>query len=350
MGETLESGDERSRSTQTKLNRKAYRITPHRRSRPKGRGQIHMSFRNRPRASYEIPTRKSACSICSPANSTKGEDIAGIIQAVSYMRLGQERLLMALTSLLGSPPSNLDEQRSRAQYTPSFDLSIHPTLHRYFQATLHPDPLKLCDFFLAKYSLPHIMYGSYDPIELIHMHGWEPEDSADTSLILQFADGRNIEIPWRYIDQAKESHLALQITQVAWFIRELWLKQGSSVREQNECDVSLENDEFADPFYLGCPANTKTILYHSTYNPSGAHTAREPWLSPKYPLLGQLQVRIYLRELADNFGSFTRTLMLFNSLAMTGKLWMGTAHGNGKYSVAYGRYKPSVEYLIYNGR
>ncbi|KAI1500819.1 hypothetical protein F5X99DRAFT_385071 [Biscogniauxia marginata] len=282
------SPDRRLRPTRAKSHQRTNRINQHRHLR-QSRRQVHITFRKGPIISSKTSTHNNPSLQCLSANDTNKEDIAAIMQAVSYMSLKQEQLLVALTPPWGNTPDNLYKQPSTPRYVPSFDLSISSTLHRYFQVTVHPDPLGLCDFFLAKYSLPHILSGSYDPIELIHMHGLEPEDSADTFLVLQFADGRDIEIPWNYIDQAKEPHLALRVAQVAWLIRELWLQQSRPVRAQDESDVSLETDEFADPFYLDCPADTKVILYHSTYDSSGAHTAREPWLSPKRSLLCQLQ-------------------------------------------------------------
>ncbi|KAI1799095.1 hypothetical protein F4811DRAFT_565869 [Daldinia bambusicola] len=213
---------------------------------------------------------------------TRGYYLESILQQLSEMVLNQGRLLTLLQKKYDSEgnakfpfPHVSASQTSPIKFTPS-------SLQRYIQNTLHPDSVRLCDMFLARYNLPHVLSGSYDPIELIHAHGWEQEGCGETTLV--------VEVPWRHIDQTREPQLALKLTRVASLIKRHWLYQGKSIRNLDEVGVPFETDEFADSvIFLNCPGFTKALLYQSGYDSYGVYFAREPWLSAKRSLLRQLQ-------------------------------------------------------------
>ncbi|KAI0144106.1 hypothetical protein F4776DRAFT_661201 [Hypoxylon sp. NC0597] len=212
------------------------------------------------------------------------------------MDIRQERLLAILQRTYshseespGVPPSPLNVRH----FQPTFDIFNASALQKYLEITLHPDPIRLCDMFLARYNLPHILSGSYDPIESIHMHGWEQEGCGDVVLVVQKdtrEGSQGIEVPWKHIDQYRDQHLAQELTRVAPLVKESWLFQARSIRDPDEVEAPFETDEISDSIlFLNCPGNTKTLLYQSGYDSSGAHFAREPWFSGKHSLLCQLQ-------------------------------------------------------------
>ncbi|KAI1088797.1 hypothetical protein F5B19DRAFT_496041 [Rostrohypoxylon terebratum] len=212
------------------------------------------------------------------------------------MNMRQERLLAILQKTCGNSEEDSDftfSHNSVNRFRPRLDVFSSATLQKYMRITLHPDPVRLCDMFLARYNLPHILTGSYDPIELMHMHGWEQDDYGDIVLVIQQStdiDSPGVEVPWKHIDQTGEPLLALRLAQVTPLIKDSWLYQGRSIRNQDELDVPFETDEFADSvLFLNCPGYTKALLYQSSYDSSGAHFSREPWLSGKHSLLCQLQ-------------------------------------------------------------
>ncbi|KAI1104487.1 hypothetical protein F4804DRAFT_187808 [Jackrogersella minutella] len=228
----------------------------------------------------------------------KNRHLEHIFQRLAEMDMRQERLLTILQSMHDNnkeSPGLSYSQSGINRFQPRLDLFSSSSLQKYLQVTLHPDPVRICDMFLARYNLPHILSGSYDPIELMHMHGWEQEGCGDITLVVQKTgtdeESKALEVPWKHIDQTREPHLALELTQVAALIKENWLYQGRSIRNPDEVDVPFETDEFADSvLFLNCPGYTKALLYQSGYDSSGSHLSREPWLSGKRSLLCQLQV------------------------------------------------------------
>ncbi|KAI1452188.1 hypothetical protein F4805DRAFT_472651 [Annulohypoxylon moriforme] len=256
------------------------------------------NWRRNPRP-FKPPSNEGlACSRCLSADNREADrHCEHVFQRLAEIDMRQERILTILQGTYcnneedaGFPFSHADANR----FQPRLDVFSSSSLQKYLQITLHPDPIRLCDMFLARYNLPQILTGSYDPIELMHMHGWEQEGYGDICLVVQhFAtdESDGIEVPWKHIDQTGEPLLVSKLDLVAPLVKENWLYQGRSIRNPNEADVPFETDEFADSvLFLNCPGYTKTLLYQSSYDSSGAHFSREPWLSGKRSLLCQLQV------------------------------------------------------------
>ncbi|KAI0377253.1 hypothetical protein F5Y04DRAFT_180587 [Hypomontagnella monticulosa] len=257
----------------------------------------HNTRKSRP--SDESSNRQRTCSQCLSPRKRKGgdHDLKGILQRLSEMDVRQEQLFTMLQRTYNNGTESPISPYARSpadRFQPSFDMSSSSSLQKYIQTTLHPDPVQLCDTFLARYNLPYLLSRSYDPIELIHMHGWEQEGYGDVTLVLE--DPRHealpgVEVPWKHIDQTGEPRIALKVSRLASQIKEHWLYQGRSVRNSNDAGVPFETDEFAHTIlFLNCPGYTNIMLYQSGYDSSGAHFAREPWLSGKRSLLCQLQV------------------------------------------------------------
>ncbi|KAI1204289.1 uncharacterized protein F4807DRAFT_353419 [Annulohypoxylon truncatum] len=274
----------------------------HRSSRLKRQYQIRSSWRRKPKLCKPPSDEGLACSRClSTENQNSGDRcLEHVLQRLEEMDMRQERLLNMLQRANGNNDGDFGfpfSPTSANLFQPRLDVFSSSSLQKYLQITLRPDPVRLCDMFLARYNLPHILTGSYDPIELMHaMHGWEQERYGDIVLIVQQHtddDSHGIEVPWKPINQTEESLLALKVTQVVSLIKENWLYQGRSIRNPDEPDVPFETDEFADSvLFLNCPGYTKALLYQSSYDSSGAHFSREPWLSGKRSLLCQLQVTL----------------------------------------------------------
>ncbi|OTA70138.1 hypothetical protein K449DRAFT_3277 [Hypoxylon sp. EC38] len=266
-------------------------------SRLKERNHIRLN-RRRPISSSAASNKRNICSRClSAKNQGDGDrrfDI--ILQRLVNMDTRQERLLAILQrtySRSGDSP-DVSSPLNASRFQPTFDMFNASALQKYLHITLHPDPIRLCDMFLARYNLPQILSGSYDPIESIHMHGWEQEGCGDVVLVVQEGTregSQGIEVPWKHIDQYRDQSLAQKLTKVARLVKENWLFQARSIRDPDEDNAPFETDEISDSIlFLNCPGNTKTLLYQSGYDSSGAHFAREPWLSGKHSLLCQLQV------------------------------------------------------------
>ncbi|KAI0885842.1 uncharacterized protein GGS22DRAFT_179534 [Annulohypoxylon maeteangense] len=268
-------------------------------SKLKRQHKIRLNQRRNPKLFKPPLDEGFACPRCLSADGQESGDhhFALVLQRLTEMDMRQERLLTILqrTNSNSVEDAELSFSHSNAnRFQPRLDVFSSSSLQKYLQTTLHPDPVRLCDMFLARYNIPHILTGSYDAIELMHMHGWEPEGYGDIVLVLQHSlddDLHGIEVPWKHIDQTGEPLLALKLTQVTPLIKENWLYQGRSIRNSDETDVPFETDEFADSvLFLNCPGYTKTLLYQSSYDSSGSHFSREPWLSGKRALLCQLQV------------------------------------------------------------
>lgn len=290
-------------STLTSITRRtSSRVVRHNR-RPVGlKGRCHTYFKKRrPNLSTKGSSRRDPSSQCLPSKQQDNgtNHFERIDKRVEEMLLRQLELIAILqrtheTSTckksLNHPYSSLSPNR----FQPRLDVLSPSSWEKYLHVTLYPDPGSLCDMFLSRYNLPHILSGSYDPIELMHMHGWAPEGYSNILLVVQQTnnkDSSGIEVPWKHIDQGRERDAALLLTRIAPLIRQQWLFQGKSIRDANETDVPFETDEFTDSIlFLNCPGSTKTILYQSSYDSYGAHFAREPWLSGKRSLLCQLQV------------------------------------------------------------
>ncbi|KAI1140302.1 hypothetical protein F5Y05DRAFT_313058 [Hypoxylon sp. FL0543] len=247
--------------------------------------------------------KRNTYSRCLSAKSQGGRDrrFETVLQRLSEMDRRQEQILAILrrTSSHSEESPELPSSPLNARcFQPNFDVGSASALQKYIRITLQPDPAGLCDMFLARYNLPHILTGSYDPIESLHMHGWEQEGCGDVVLVVQestLEGSRPIELPWNHIDQSREQHLAHELTRVAPLVKERWSFQARSIRDPNEVDVPFETNEISDSIlFLNCPGNTKTLLYQAGYDSYGAHFAREPWLSGKRSLLCQLQVITYL--------------------------------------------------------
>ncbi|KAI1389684.1 uncharacterized protein F4822DRAFT_399282 [Hypoxylon trugodes] len=220
-------------------------------------------------------------------------DLEKVHRRLVEMGRRQEQFLEILQQTLDKKEnSGFPSQISINRYQPSLDMMSSYSLQRYHSVTLNPDLTWLCDMFLAKFNIFHILSGSYDAIELIHMHGWERDSSSDVILVVQQATSegsQTIEVPWKHIDQMREPNLARKLTQVAPLVRANWLYQGRSIRDPDEIAVPFESDVSDSVLLLNCPGDTRTILYQSGYDRSGAHFSRSPWLSGKRSLLCQLQ-------------------------------------------------------------
>lgn len=162
--------------------------------------------RKRPNSSNQSSSKDRFYSKCiSPEEQgVGGHHLESILQRLSETAVNQDRLLTLLhrthdkQGSLTFPFSHVHVNHSRPnpiKFSPS-------SLQKYVQNTLHPDSVRLCDMFLARYNLPHVLSGSYDPIELIHAHGWEQEGCGETTLVIQdpSEDAQMIEVPWKHID------------------------------------------------------------------------------------------------------------------------------------------------------
>ncbi|KAI1468036.1 uncharacterized protein F4812DRAFT_428609 [Daldinia caldariorum] len=247
----------------------------------------------------QLSDKENIHSQCVPFEQQRiGRYHESILQLLSEVAVNQDRLLALLQKKYDDNEESLKSpfphvNANQPQPSP-VKIKFNPSsLQKYIQNTLHPDSVRLCDMFLARYNLPHVLSGSYDPIELIHAHGWEQEGCGETTLVVQDTsreDAQAVEVPWRHIDQIREPQLALKLTRVASLIKSDWAYQGKSIRNLDEVGVPFETDEFADSgIFLNCPGFTKALLYQSGYDSYGAHFARAPWLSVKRSLLRQLQ-------------------------------------------------------------
>ncbi|OTB16433.1 hypothetical protein K445DRAFT_290892 [Daldinia sp. EC12] len=165
----------------------------------------------------QLPNKGDIHSRCVSSEQERIGDhhLESILQRLSEMAVNQNRLLTLLQKKhdnegnLPFPFRHVNANRSQPSPIRFSPLS----LQKYIQNTLHPDSDRLCDMFLARYNFPHVLSGSYDPIELIHAHGWEQEDCGETTLVVQDTSRENIqvvEMPWKHIDQSKEPKLAYQ--------------------------------------------------------------------------------------------------------------------------------------------
>lgn len=264
------------------------RVYQHRRLRP----QRHLRKRTR-KPSLLVPKTSLDPDHNVPDSHQGGLDPYVVVQRLLETNSREEALLTGLAASL-----KVGGQKSPC--APSFTLSQSSSLEKYLWATSHPDPVRLCDIFFARFNLPymgHMLTGSYDPIEMIHMCGWEEqEEETDIILVTQPLEGdrtsQSSEVHWRRVSQFQEPWLAQQISGLALQIRQQWTYQGRSVYEHDEANRPIAVDETVDLYRLGCPGSTKTIVYQSSYDASGSHVARKPWSSTnRKPLLGQLQVR-----------------------------------------------------------
>ncbi|KAI8966641.1 hypothetical protein F5Y11DRAFT_110719 [Daldinia sp. FL1419] len=140
---------------------------------------LHKSFRinpenKRPSSLEGFPNKEYVYSewVSSVKQDTGGYHLGSVLQQLAEVTSNQDRLLTLLEKTNNNvnldflfPYVNLDPSRPNPiKFNPSF-------LQKYIQNTLHPDSVRLYDMFLARYSLPHVLSGPDDPIELIHAHG-----------------------------------------------------------------------------------------------------------------------------------------------------------------------------------
>lgn len=285
---TAASDNSWSTSKPDSKNRYGFRVYPRRYLRPRPR--IRRSTRKVCIVSSE--TSQDSDHTTNARGDEDGLDPHVTVQQLLETNSKQEQLLKGLISSL-----KIGDQI--ASCVPSFSSSQSSFLEKYIWTTSRPDPDRLCDNFLARFNLPQILTGSYDPIEQMqmHMHGWdEQEAGTDIFLVTQAVNNGGVingqsEIRWRHINQTREPLLVQQITRLALQIQQQWAYQGRLICQQDEDDQQIELDEAVDLYRLLCPGSTKTIVYQSSYNASGGHVAREPWLRSNRSLLGQLHVR-----------------------------------------------------------
>ncbi|KAI2625074.1 hypothetical protein GGR54DRAFT_549123 [Hypoxylon sp. NC1633] len=263
-------------------------------SQRKGLYPVRTKKKRRPKSTRGPSKERDACPQCLSTGSPESETsyFENIVKQLADINARQEALLSRLPGINYTAGST-----EHCRFQPRLDVLSSSSLKRYLEMTLHPDPIRLCDIFLARFNLPQILSGSYDPIEL-NIHGWEPEGYDDIIMVVGLAmyenptndNSKGIEVPWKHVDHTREPHLTLKLNQIAPCIKEQWLYQGRSIRDWDEVDAPSGTDECADSLiFLKCPGTTTTTLYQSSYDPSGAHFSREPWLSGRRSLLRQLQ-------------------------------------------------------------
>ncbi|KAL7623085.1 hypothetical protein AAE478_006764 [Parahypoxylon ruwenzoriense] len=376
--EALLSTDSYSRpKSTTRRSHSRVRGLPRRSSQLKGSCQAYPRNKRRPKASDKILDKEAICPRCLfPGDRGNGNNhFENIAKSLAEMDGRYEKLFSMLSRIcdrVEEGPEAHHIQPSPNRFQPRLDILNSLSFQKYHQMTLYPDPSRLCDMFLARYNLPHILSGSYDPIELLHMHGWEPEGYGDVLLVVgdtkssvnisthdKNPPGTDGAVPWKHVDQTREPHLAHQLARVAALVKEHWLYQGRSVRDPDEADVPFESDEFADSvLFLKCPGSTKTLLYQSSYDSAGAHFAREPWLSGKRSLLRQLQVaKPSQRKVFHDRGllSFACIYLVLSQLCVVGdasQRILGTKKAIrflGCYASKWPRFMPTSEVWLSSG-